>query len=293
MLLSTELSVNEKTFVQNSLDKGYRMDGRKFLQYRDIKIDSEIVDRTKSDSKTQIHPSSIGKVELGDTKVVTKATISLVKPAENRPKEGRIKFEIKYRTDEQNSKDTESFLQGELERLFKTSRAVNMDTLCVVPREYVWSILVTVMVIYDDGNLLECVSASVLTSLMTLKMNEVEVKEGALFIYNTYERLPILLTLNSHPLSTSFSLFRKRVSESVYILSDTTKMEEYIEEGKIVCGYDTTGKIASLSKYGGLPISYEKLTKLAEGVCKSRLRYIYDKIVKVIHKNKTNEGVPI
>jgi exosome complex component RRP45 len=53
-----------------------------------------------------------------------------------------------------------------LERTLKDSRVVDLESLCIVPEEKVWSVRVDVHVIDHDGNLVDAAVLAALTSLL-------------------------------------------------------------------------------------------------------------------------------
>jgi exosome complex component RRP45 len=77
----SNLSINEKDFLKNSLQSNLRFDGRGMMDHRKINIS---------------FGSSYGSVEvsLGDTKVQSKITATLEEPRKERPNEGSLKFKV-------------------------------------------------------------------------------------------------------------------------------------------------------------------------------------------------------
>jgi exosome complex component RRP45 len=113
----SNLSLNEKEFLRNSLKSKLRLDGRGLLDHRNISISFGL---------------TLGSVELslGDTKIQSKIIYSLEEPRKERPNEGFLKFKVDLsilnHTNQANSiYDTEKYsneISKLLEKIIKGSK---------------------------------------------------------------------------------------------------------------------------------------------------------------------------
>jgi exosome complex component RRP45 len=76
-----QLSSNEKNFILSNLKNEIRLDDRKHLDYRDIKL-------TKLKENGQI------QTEIGKTLIISQVFAKLINTTEDRPNEGIIVFSV-------------------------------------------------------------------------------------------------------------------------------------------------------------------------------------------------------
>jgi exosome complex RNA-binding protein Rrp42 (RNase PH superfamily) len=56
-----------------------------------------------------------------------------------------------------------------LEKLLKSSRAIDTESLCIMNGKIVWSINITISIIDYDGNIIDPISLAILLSLQNIK----------------------------------------------------------------------------------------------------------------------------
>ena len=153
-----------------------------------------------------------------------------------------------------------SSIQRTLERAFKSSRAVDMESLCVVTGQRVWNIRVDIHILEDDGNVLDAVMLSTLAALTDFRRPDVQVSaEQEVTVFSSFERHPVPLSLHHFPLSVSFGIYQETGSDSTKCLADPTNLEILASESSIVFVMNRQGEIVHLSKPGGSSISSEFL----------------------------------
>jgi len=98
-------------------------------------------------------------VSLGETKVLTHVTCDLGAPTTSRPNEGKLQLNVNlggvaFLDEVQSTHDQRSLtLNSLLERTFRSSRCVDLESLCVAAEQHVWCIRVDINVLNHDGNL--------------------------------------------------------------------------------------------------------------------------------------------
>lgn len=143
-----------------------RRDFREKLETRKIKIE---------------FPSELGivSVELGKTRVISQVTCESVKPYNDRPTEGFIRFKVIFspmaNPSQYDTKENELAIMRTLEKALKESRAIDTEGLCIVSGKHVWSIQVTVVICDYDGNAEDCASIATITSLLHVRRPNEEV----------------------------------------------------------------------------------------------------------------------
>jgi exosome complex RNA-binding protein Rrp42 (RNase PH superfamily) len=75
-----------------------------------------------------------------------------------------------------------------LERLFKSGRTVDTESLCILPGERVWSIRLDIHVLEDAGNVLDASSMAALAALLDFRRPDSTVVDGQAVIV-----LPLLV----------------------------------------------------------------------------------------------------
>ena len=73
-----------------------------------------------------------------------------------------------------------------LERLFKSARTVDTESLCILPGEQVWSLRLDVHVLNHDGNAADAVSLAALAALLDFRRPDSTVIDGKAVIVSIY-----------------------------------------------------------------------------------------------------------
>uniref|UniRef100_A0A1I8HHX9 PHB domain-containing protein n=1 Tax=Macrostomum lignano TaxID=282301 RepID=A0A1I8HHX9_9PLAT len=200
------LSTNERKAIANSIANQCRIDGRNLTDIRRIRC--RFAD-TESGCVT---------ARLGATIVVAKVTHDVVEPWPHRPAEGQLQVNLEVpSTDgsqQQQLDDDGLRAQRALERCFKESRCLDLESLCIVPGERVFLIRVTATVINNDGNVIDCAAMAVVLALADYRRPDVSLVQGAVSVG---ENAPVQLNLNFYPLVQTFGLFD---SDGKYIVAD-------------------------------------------------------------------------
>ena len=147
----TPVSSCEKSFLLEGLWEGKRLDGRSMMEERKLEI---------------IFGKDYGscQVTLGQTRVQASVSSSVTEPRVSRPNEGILsiyvdlspmaapKFEVGRLTEEGVE------INRTLERCLKESRCLDLESLCIVAEEKVWSIRLDIQILNHCGNLADAAS---------------------------------------------------------------------------------------------------------------------------------------
>lgn len=218
-------------------------------------------------------------------------TAQLDRPFPDRPFEGGLSFYVEYSgtaIDLDNFSlvgtvmDEDQFggmLQRLLERAFKTSRAVDMESLCVLTGQQVWNLRVDAHVLSDDGNVTDALVLGVLAALMDFRRPDVQVSaEGEVTVFSAYERHPIPLTLHHFPVACTFSICEAAGEGRLVGLLDPCNLEAAVELSSMTLVMNRQGEIIHSNKPGGaavpfsfilegiLPVAKEAVVKLSDQV---------------------------
>ena len=97
-------------------------------------------------------------VSLGETRVLAQVTCEVGQPKSTRPNEGLLFINVELgpmaAPHFETGKPSEASIQVNriLERAFKDSRCVDLESLCIVSEEKVWNIRVDINVLNHEGN---------------------------------------------------------------------------------------------------------------------------------------------
>ncbi len=156
----------KKEYIYKLAAQGKRFDGRKFEEYRPIKIETDVVKRAEGSARVSIGNTQVLagiKMDLGvpypdtpDTGVITTAAelIPLASPdfESGPPREDAIE------------------LARVVDRGIRESEIIDLNKLCILPENMVWIVFIDIHVLDYDGNLFDTASLAALAALSTTKV---------------------------------------------------------------------------------------------------------------------------
>jgi len=160
----------EQRGVADLLAKERRIDERKLTDYRELKIETGLVQ--KANGSAMVH--------LGKTKVMTGIKVELGQPFPDTPNQGVLTVNAELVPFASPSfepgppSETAIELARVVDRGIRESKAIALDTLCINPGKKVAIVFVDVYVLDHDGNLIDTSAISALTALLTSRMKRYE-----------------------------------------------------------------------------------------------------------------------
>ena len=266
---SKTISKNEEEFVAAALEENLRIDDRSFTQFRYLNVDFGR------------NPGQCD-VSVGKTRVLTTVRCRAVEPSKYRPKEGFLDFEIKLSpmadpSFHQTRKTPEvEELRRLLDRVLKNSKAVDVESLCLIPGKQVWSIRVEVTVIDHDGNLTDACGIATLTALLHFRRPEVTIVGDRITIHPETEREPIPLNIQHVPVIVTFAIMKNGA-----LLADPTAVESKISTGEVSIAVNTLHQICVVHKAGGDAVAPASLLA-ASGIAVNKVEYIVGKLTSSV-----------
>ncbi|XP_038879560.1 exosome complex component RRP45B-like isoform X3 [Benincasa hispida] len=237
------LSANEKKFIETALLSDLRVDGRRPFDYRNLTINFG-----KDDGSSE--------VQLGQTHVMGFVTAQIVQPYRDRPNEGTLSIYTEF-----SPMADPSFEPGRpgesavelgrvIDRGLRESRAVDMESLCVVSGKSVWAIRVDLHILDNGGNLVDAANIAALAALSTFRRPECSLggDDGQEVIVHPPEvREPLPLIIHHLPIAVTFAFFR---SESTLVI-DPTHYEEAVMGGRMTVTLNANNDVCAIQKAGG------------------------------------------
>src|SRR3989338_11595432 len=151
--------------------KGFRLDGRKFDEYRKIEVEYGISSKSAEGS---------ARVKIGKTEVVAGVKMGVGEPYPDNPSEGTIVVNMELLPlsspeFESGPPRIESIeLSRVVDRAIREGKALNFKKLCIREGELMWMVLIDIYPVNDDGNLFDAASLAALAALKDAKFPKLE-----------------------------------------------------------------------------------------------------------------------
>jgi len=270
---STEtISRIDREFIADLLNKGERIDGRAFNEYREIVIEADVVP-AKAEGSALVH--------LGDTSVVAGVKVLVGEPYPDSPDEGVIMV-----TAEMSPIASPLFELGppkedaiELARIVdrgvRESETVDAKGLCIEEGKKVYTVFADVYPLEYDGNLIDASSIAVNTALMTTRFPEMAVENDGLVETGKMIALPIKNIAIEHTIA--------KIGK--YLVLDPVLKEEFVQDCRLTMAVDQSENFTALQKGGGMGAMSLELVDQAMGMALDRakdIREIINEAVKHI-----------
>ncbi|KAF9822795.1 hypothetical protein SFRURICE_000864 [Spodoptera frugiperda] len=278
------LSNCEKNFINKVVVEGHRLDGRTYDESRSLSIS---------------FGSDYGScmVSLGETKVLANVSCEVVQPKQIRPNEGTIYINLEIspmaapQFEANRQTEFSVYLNRLLEKCYKDSKCVDLESLCIVVEEKVWSLRVDIKVLNHDGNIIECASIATITALAHFRRPDVTRSGDSVIIHDITERDPIPTVLFHYPVCTTYAIFNNDV-----LLSDPNFLEEQVctsfsEEsdtagGLLVIGVNQYKEVCVMNLTGAAIQGTNLLNKALSGAG-DKCKEIVDMVKKAIVHDDT------
>lgn len=267
-------SIIENRFAAQCVHAKVRVDGRAPLRARRVHV--SLGDRNGN-----------AEVTMERTRAAATARIVPISPSIDRPAEGvlTLSVELSPASSEAAARGASSgasysddalSLRATVERIVRDARALDLDALCIVAGIRVWSVVVHVDVVCDDGNCVDAATLAAMAALLHARRPDVTVRGRDVVIHPTDQRDPLPLPVHHVPIATSFALFKAPTmspdDDDVPIL-DPTRRETLAADGALTVACNALGDVCAVSKAGGLPLAPVTLVLCAK-VAEERAREV-------------------
>ncbi len=235
--------------ILKSLDKGFRIDGRKFDEYRDISVEYGISQNAEGSAR----------VRIGKTEVVAGVKMLVDKPYPDKPDEGSLMIgaELLPLSNPEFELGPPGIWAIEIARVvdrgIRESNAIDTKKLCIEAGEKVWIVSVDICTINDEGNLLD---ASALATLAAIKNAVFPAFDGNAVDYKTKtdKKIPLV----KEPIEVTVVKIGK------HFIVDPTTEEENALDARLTVASTEDGKICALQKGGDETLSSEEIFRMID-----------------------------
>lgn len=238
----------EELYALELIHKGKRIDGRKFDEFRAIEISTNIISTAEGSAK----------VKFGETEVIAGVKIGTGKPFPDTPDRGILIVNTEFTP--MASPEFEAGPPSEnavelsriVDRGIRESDAIELDKLCLVEGENVFSTFVDIHIINHHGNLQDAASLASIAALRNARLPKLENDK---IVRGEYDKpLPVAFT----PINITVS----KVGDN-FIL-DPNYDEEKILDSKLSISVRDDDKICALQKQGVNEIKFEDIERMLD-----------------------------
>jgi exosome complex component RRP42 len=236
--MTSDIVVNVmKKRITELLANGKRTDGRGLTEYREIQIESGVIERAEGSAR----------VRLGKTEIIVGVKVGTGTPFADVPDKGVLTVNAELVP--LASPNFEPGPPGEeavelarvVDRGIRESKAIDLKTLCLESGKLVFVVFVDVYVLNHDGNLIDASTIAALAALLNTKMFKYTIEEGAIVKKPGYTPLPIV----NYPVSVTFAKIGNK------LILDTGLDEEQVMDARLTITMDKDGNICAMQKGGG------------------------------------------
>ncbi|MEM2928165.1 MAG: exosome complex protein Rrp42 [Nitrososphaerota archaeon] len=257
--------LHEKIYELLSMDK--RLDERDALSFREIDIKTKLIEKADG--------SAI--VSLGKTKVIAGIKHEIEKPFPDRPKEGVFVVNAELlplasKSFEPGPPDERGVeLARIVDRCIRESKAIDLQKLCLIEGESVYSLFIDLYILDYDGNYFD---PSVLAAVAALSVTDIpiyKVENGK--IIKTEERMKI--PMKDFPVSVTLGIIKDK------ILVDPILLEEDSLDAILTIGFDSNSNLVAIQK-SSLGMIPENLIEKIILIAKEKADFLRKKLMESI-----------
>lgn len=237
----------DRDYILSLLDKGKRVDGRAFDEYRPIEVELGVVPAKAEGSAL---------VRMGDTTVVAGVKVLVGTPYPDSQDKGVIMvtaelpplasplFELGP------PKEPAIELARVVDRGVRESGTVDVKKLCIEEGKFVYTVFCDVYPIEYDGNLIDASSLAVNAALLTTKYPEKKFEDDKLVATGNIVQLP----LENMAIECTIS------KVGPHLIIDPQLKEEMVQNSRLTIAVDEGLNMAAMQKGGGYgPMSTDEI----------------------------------
>jgi exosome complex component RRP42 len=233
--------------IRKYLQEGKRFDGRTPEQFRELIVEKNVSNKAEGSVR----------VKLGKTEVIVGVKLDVGTPYPDSKDKGNLMVtaEILPLSSSRVELGPPKFDAVELGRVIdrgiRESKIIDLEKLCIVEGEKVWTVFIDIYSINDDGNLLDASGIGALAALKIAKIPKYNEESGKP-VYGEYDGNLPLNKVN--PIAITVH----KIGDNLIV--DPTKEEEDISETRITMGI-SDGVISSMQKGNSRPLKVEEISK--------------------------------
>ncbi|NWW25644.1 EXOS8 protein, partial [Falcunculus frontatus] len=269
-------TVEPLEYYRRFLKENCRPDGRELGEFRTttVNIGKCLCSITTADGSAL--------VKLGNTTVICGVKAEVAAPAADSANKGYIVPNV-----ELPSLCAERFRSGPpgeeaqaasqfIADVIENSQMIVKEDLCIANGKLAWVLYCDIICLDYDGNLLDASVFALLAALKNVQLPSVTInEETGLSEVNLKQRNPLII--RKHPVATSFAVF-----DDTLLIVDPTAEEEDLATGTVTIVTDEEGRLCSVHKPGGSPLTGAKLQDcITRAITRHKeVKKLIDKVIK-------------
>lgn len=261
-------NINRKRIIE-LLKEGKRLDGRGAFDYREIEIETGVSNKAEGSAR----------VRIGKTEVIVGVKLQTQDPYPDHQDEGTMMTGMEFspicgeRYEPGPPQMNAIEVSRVVDRGIRESGFIDWKKLCIKEGEKVWSILIDIYCINDDGNVLDASSIGAVVALQTARFPVYDEEKGVQYGEMTDTPLPLS---DNVPFTMTFH----KIGNSLVI--DPDRDEEDAHNARLTLAISKPGKdhvINSMQKGELDVLSVDDMNNIIDGAEK-----VYDKVFPIIIK---------
>lgn len=238
-----------RAHVIKLFESNIRLDGRKFTDYRPVKVEVNVINTAEGSAR----------VIIGKTDVIVGIKMEIMEPYPDTPDEGSIMVGAELLP--LSSPEFELGPPGQeaielarvVDRGIRESKALDFKKLCINEGEKAWMIVVDICTINDAGNLLDASSLAAIAALRNTTFPEYK-DDKIDYKKKTNKKLD----LKDIPLSVTVIKIGDK------FLVDPDSDEEKAIDARLTVASLSDGTLCAMQKGGDYPLTSEDIAKMVD-----------------------------
>ncbi len=234
------ISEIEKSHINSLVKKDQRIDGRNFLDYRKISVETDVILKAEGSAR----------VKIGNTDIIAGVKISLGPPFPDTPDRGVITVNAEltalaspiFEPGPPNEDSVE--VARVVDRGIRHSEIVDYSKLCLIPGEQVFIIFIDLYVLSYDGNMFDAGTLAGVAALLSAKMPRTEIVDNKVEVLGEQYKKADWLSLPFSNKAVSVTI--AKIGDK--LLVDPNEQEDRIMDARITITVDESGNICSIQK---------------------------------------------
>ncbi len=238
-----------KNYIIKYLKEGRRFDGRKIDEFREVEIEYDISKSAEGSAR----------VKIGGTEVLAGVKMAIESPYPDTPDQGNLMVgaELLPLSNPEFESGPPSIDSIELSRVvdrgIREAKAIDTKKLVIEKGEKVWSIMIDIVPINDEGNLFDAAGLAAIAALKTTKFPEYK-DDKIDYKKKTNKNLP----LNKVPIPITIL----KIGE--YFIVDPSIEEQKNIDARLTVTTTSDGQLCALQKGGDMPLTSEDIEKMMD-----------------------------
>jgi exosome complex component RRP42 len=232
------------------ITKGMRYDGRALDEYRPVSIELNVSHCAEGSAR----------VKIGETEVIAGVKLSLEKPYPDTPAQGNLMINAELTP--MSSPQFETGPPGEqaielsrvIDRGIRESKAIDLTKLCVKEGEKVWSVMVDIVTVNDEGNLFDAGALAAIAALKSAVFPHVTEEGSVDYNKKTDKHVP----MNQSPIAITVIKVGDR------LLLDPSPAEEAALDARLTIALNDASMLCAMQKGGDMPLTLEEIGAMVD-----------------------------